>query len=340
MFPILTIKNFKGIKEAQFELAPITLLLGANSSGKTTVLEAIRSLTKQRKIEDNYELFKGAEYGEIKLELPGKEEIEEIQIEIPSSSDREYLDEECVYYLSSVREPVKRTTEVQELSLRTGIRGENTLKAIIADLVWHTKKKGETIIDKINRYLEQIGMEFLYEPDIEIFSASGKVNFRLKVKENGISVDLVDTGFGYTQLLHVATFIITAGWGVEEEKPVFMLIEEPSVHLHPKLSAGIMDIIIGESIERIKKGLTFSYVIETHSEHVLIRLRRRIAEGRIEPENVRIYFFEKEKGICFARRIEIDERGELSDLFPADFFSQDYEDLQAIVETWRKKWQQ
>ena len=68
-----------------------------------------------------------------------------------------------------------------------------------------------------------------------------------------------------------------------------------------------------------------------------MRLRRRVAEGKIVPSDVAVYFFKKEKGKTWAERVEIDKYGELSESFPPDFFSRDFEDLIAITEAWRRR---
>ena len=69
-------------------------------------------------------------------------------------------------------------------------------------------------------------------------------------------------------------------------------MEQPEIHLHPKMQAELADLFIDilqmqtKRKDRIKKHL----IIETHSEYILKRIRRRMAEGQISPKHVAIYF--------------------------------------------------
>ncbi|ETK34580.1 hypothetical protein MPTA5024_18820 [Microbispora sp. ATCC PTA-5024] len=72
------------------------------------------------------------------------------------------------------------------------------------------------------------------------------------------------------------------------------------------------------------------YLIESHSETMLLRLRRRIAEGVISPEHIAVYFVENDGAAAQVRRIEIDEAGNL-DYWPEGIFSEDFEETKKLM---------
>ncbi len=329
---ILHLENFKGFEECEFELAPLTLLIGANSTGKSSVFQAIKILANQRDFRDT-DLRDGAERGEIKLSL----ENEDITLELPPPPERPYYPSENVHHLSAVRYALRRElTKIEEFPTQLGIHGENLYEILIADALASiaTGERKFKILDRINEFLKEIDAGFYYQPKIELIPVPErlpKVKFSLNVIDKGVEVNIVDAGFGYTQFLYVSAFVLSAGSGSNEKnRPVFVLLEEPAAHLHQKLVVELFDIIW--------KQLSANkfILIETHSEHILMRLRRRIAEGELSPSDVAVYFFKKEQGKTWAERIEIDEYGELSESFPPDFFSKDFEDMLAMTEAWRR----
>ncbi len=331
MKPILHLENFKGFEECKLKLAPLTLLIGANSTGKSSVFQAIKILANQREFRDS-DLRNGTKEGLIKLSL----ENEEMAVELPPPPERPYYPLENVHHLSAVRYNLKRElTKIEEFPTQLGIHGENLYEILIADALASiaTGERKFKILDRINEFLREIDAGFYYQPKIEIIPVPDglpKVKFSLNVMDKGVEVNIVDAGFGYTQFLYVSAFILSANSG-SDDKPVFVLLEEPAAHLHQKLVVELFDIIW-------KQLSTDKFVlIETHSEHILMRLRRRVAEGKISPSDVAVYFFKKEQGKTWAERVEIDEYGELSESFPPDFFSQDYEDLRALTKVWREK---
>ena len=326
----LRLENFKGFEECEFELAPLTLLIGANSTGKSSVFQAIKILANQREFRDS-DLRNGTNSGLIKLSLKN----EEIALELPPQPERPYYPSENVHHLTAVRYALRRElTKIEEFPTQLGIHGENLYEILIADALASiaTGERKFKILDRINEFLREIDAGFYYQPKIEMVAVQEglpKVKFSLNIVDKGVEVNIVDAGFGYTQFLYVSTFILSANSG-SDDKPVLILLEEPAVHLHQKLVVELFDIIW-------KQLSTDKFVlIETHSEHILMRLRRRVAERKIAPLDVAVYFFRKKQGKTWAERVEIDEYGELSENFPPDFFSQDYEDLQALTEAWRR----
>lgn len=137
----------------------------------------------------------------------------------------------------------------------------------------------------------------------------------------GGTVPLTQSGRGLSQVLPVAVMALTApdaGSGVD-------VIEHPEAELHPAAHATVAELLL-ENLTGRERPL----VVETHSEMVLLRARRWVAEGRIPADHVLIYWVQVEPGIgSMLRKISINERGKL-DRWPAGVFIENYEEILAI----------
>ncbi len=135
------------------------------------------------------------------------------------------------------------------------------------------------------------------------------------VKQNSLELDLTDVGFGVSQVLPV----IIQGFLSKENS--ITLIEQPEIHLHPTMQADLSDLFIDIALPKTKKTPYKYLVVETHSEYLLKRLRRRISEKRIKNDDVAIYYVEsqKEETSAVIRRIDIDSKGAFE--WPIDFYS-------------------
>lgn len=130
-----------------------------------------------------------------------------------------------------------------------------------------------------------------------------------------------DVGIGISQVVPV---IVTALDGEER----LLAIEQPELHIHPRLQAAIADLFI-ESIHKNKHR----FIIETHSEHLILRLLRRIRETEkgtapvdreLRTDELGVYYLKQENGSTAASRIDVDVNGEFIQPWPDDFFEIDF----------------
>lgn len=137
----------------------------------------------------------------------------------------------------------------------------------------------------------------------------------IKINQNDLHLDLTDVGFGISQVLPVIV------QGFLSKPSSITIIEQPEIHLHPKMQAELADLFI-DIVKQSEKVL----LIETHSEALLKRLRRRISEGSIPAKDVAIYFVSgKSQGKKGAiRKIEVEEKGAFE--WPKDFTETEIED--------------
>jgi predicted ATPase len=105
-----------------------------------------------------------------------------------------------------------------------------------------------------------------------------------------------------------------------------VIIEQPELHLHPKVQADLADLFI-EAIHSREGGADRSvqFIIESHSEHFLERLQLRIAEGEIRTDEVAVYFCEAGERGSTLRALDINLYGEINN-WPTDFFGDPMKD--------------
>jgi hypothetical protein len=141
-------------------------------------------------------------------------------------------------------------------------------------------------------------------------------------------VGIAESGRGLSHVLPVVVTALSArraGAGVD-------VIEHPEAELHPAAHADIAELLM-ENLA----GPTRPLVVETHSEMVLLRARRWVAEGRLPAGNVLVYWIHAEPGHgSVAERISIRENGEM-ETWPAGVFIEDYEEILAIRRAARKQ---
>ena len=97
-----------------------------------------------------------------------------------------------------------------------------------------------------------------------------------------------------------------------------ILVEQPEVHLHPRLQSAVGDLFV----DTVNAGRA-QLLVETHSEHLVLRLLRRVREGVLAPEDLAILYVDlDDEGAAFVRRLEVDHDGDLVDGWPGGFFDE------------------
>jgi predicted ATPase len=123
-------------------------------------------------------------------------------------------------------------------------------------------------------------------------------------------------GFGISQLL---PFIVQSL--VSEGR--IISIEQPEVHVHPRLQADLGDLLAAA----IKEPRQHQFIIETHSEHLILRLQRLVYKGEIKPEDVSIIYVSRGPDGAKAERLHLDEEGDFIDEWPNGFFPERLREL-------------
>jgi len=141
--------------------------------------------------------------------------------------------------------------------------------------------------------------------------ASWAIRYYIKEKKGRHWLDIADVGFGFSQLLPI---IIQ---GLYTQKNEIFISEQPEIHLNPKLQS-----LLGNFFVHIVKEEKKFVILETHSEHILLRIRRLIAEGAIDSSEIALYFVQRSEGISKIIPMKILENGHIEDKeWPEEFFS-------------------
>jgi len=175
-------------------------------------------------------------------------------------------------------------------------------------------KENNDLKFKVNKWIGKFNL------NVDIEQLQDTIH-NIKISQNGLSLDITDVGFGISQILP----IITQGFFSKNNSTT--LIEQPEIHLHPKMQSELADLFI-DIIHNSNSEININkrIIIETHSEYLLKRLRRRIADTTVLNKDIAIYSFEleKESNIGIINKIIIQEKGAFD--WPKDFYSTDMDD--------------
>lgn len=234
-----------------------------------------------------------------------------------------------VYYVGPLREYPKRLYLWSgEKPDHVGLKGERAVEAILAagDRAFNFKANQRLMIlsELVAQRLKSMGLinEFKIQP-----LAEGRKEHEVLVKTslNSAWVKLTDVGFGVGQVLPV----IVESFYVPPRSIV--IYEQPEIHLHPKVQSELADLFI-DAVNAREDGepRNCQFIIESHSEHFLHRLQRRIAEGRIAAEDVALYFVStvETTGEAYIEPLKVDTFGNILN-WPENFFGDEMEDLVA-----------
>ena len=149
--------------------------------------------------------------------------------------------------------------------------------------------------------------------------------------EKDILVSPGDVGVGISQMIPVIVAALRNQDGV-------LGIEQPEIHVHPAIQVGMGDLFINGAAAD-QDNLTFgkTFIIETHSEHILLRLLRRMREQTedelppgalgLTPDDLSVIYVEASvEGICF-RPLRVSPDGDFVDRWPNGFFAERAEEL-------------
>ncbi len=233
-----------------------------------------------------------------------------------------------VFYLGPLRDNAERVYSWAGIEPDSvGYSGERTIAAMLSakDRMINFKKKAHRFqFEKIIALkLKEMGL-------IESFKvhkvSKERQDFEVLVKTRGSSKEAIlpDVGFGISQVLPVIVELFYA------PPNSIILMEQPEIHLHPAAQSVLADVMIDavNSHENGKKR-NIQLIIESHSEHFLRRLQRRIAEGdRISEKDVSIYFAHIDKTPTRLERLQVDSFGNIIN-WPKNFFGDEMEDIGA-----------
>lgn len=232
-----------------------------------------------------------------------------------------------VYYLGPLRDHPKRIYSWSgETPESVGQKGEFAIAAILAASAQDRKvnrgyQKRLTRFDRfIAQWLKDLGV-------IESFSvkpvAEGRKEYEVLVKTHASAseVKITDVGFGVSQVLPA----LVQAFYCPPNSTIWM--EQPEIHLHPQVQAELADVFISATQARENgKERNVQLIVESHSEHFLNRLQRRVAEGSVSPKDVAVYFCRRVGAATELEPLSLNIFGEI-DNWPENFFGDEMADI-------------
>ena len=226
-------------------------------------------------------------------------------------------------YLGPLREYPKRIyTWAGEEPPDVGRKGELAIAALLAArrrgryISPGPRRKRQTLEERLAYWLAQMGI-------IDSFSirqiAQNRKEYEVKVRKTRRSPDVVitDVGFGVSQVLPVLVMCYYV------PKGSVLLLEQPELHLHPSAQAWLADVFID-----VVNNRNIQIILESHSEHFLRRLQRRIAEEDISVKKTALYFCRMENSSSQTEQLDVDMFGDIRN-WPKDFFGDEMGELTA-----------
>lgn len=338
-------EGFKSIrKRTEIAIRPLTILAGANSSGKSSILQP--ALLMKQTLEAPYDP------GALLLDGP------HVRFTAASQLFSRFGGKSSNTFLATIRTVQGRTAMVHFKKQPKGgldvewVGGNGSLPSLSVDLVrnqlsaiihvpalrgnpertYKTTAVGDKFAGTFEPYVASIIHHWQATKDIrrkQLGVALQKLELnwhiqasrvddtrvelsvaRLKQKTAGGERDLVsiaDVGFGISQCLPVLVALLTAKPGQ------LVYIEEPEIHLHPRAQVALAQILADVANRGVR------VVIETHSSLLLLGVQALVAEGALSPDLVALHWFSLTKdGATQVRSADLDETGAFGE-WPEDF---------------------
>ena len=180
-------------------------------------------------------------------------------------------------------------------------------------MFFQDKRQWNSLKQKLEKFGQESGL--FDEVSIKPFGRKASEPFQVQIRKFGSRVkgpqrNLIDVGYGVSQVLPVVTELLRGDYFMELLRgppPSIFLLQQPEVHLHPSAQAALGSLFC--QIAKPDRQL----VIETHSDHLLDRVRMDVRDGTtpLGPEDVSILFFErKDLDVCI-HSLRIDEEGNI-----------------------------
>jgi hypothetical protein len=136
-------------------------------------------------------------------------------------------------------------------------------------------------------------------------------------RRNNLEVSPGDVGFGISQLLPIVAQTQIGSGNI-------ICIEQPEIHVHPRLQSEVAELLV--SATEGKRGNQL--IVETHSEHIMLRLQRLMRSGSLDPEQVAVLYVDTDAdGSASVVNLRLAEDGSFIDEWPQGFFEERFEEM-------------
>lgn len=163
----------------------------------------------------------------------------------------------------------------------------------------------------VNEKLNNLGID--YRINVLPISSEIKDIFSVRLTDQTLNTDvsISDVGFGISQILPI---IVQSYFSTDN----IICIEQPEIHIHPRLQTELAQLFY----ERITENPKLQFIIETHSEHIILRFQRLIRKKLLKPSEISILYFTKEDEGIICKELRMNEKGDFVDAWPEGFFEE------------------
>lgn len=193
-----------------------------------------------------------------------------------------------------------------ESPLHVGKHGEKAIDILVADEKRRGKKK-KGITNSVSEWISEAKIA----KSIEVYTLTDRhLEILVENIETNEVENLADTGFGCSQVLP----IIVAGVNCEPNS--LLIVQQPEIHLHPNAQAAL-----GTFLYKVaQKGVQI--IVETHSEHILLRLQSHVASGEMKADSLNVYYYDSDnrRKTKIIKRLPVGEDGLFTENWPRGFF--------------------
>ena len=327
MIKHIKIHGFKSYVEGELDLCPLPLLTGLNSSGKSSVIQAIRVLTNinQRKLKE--EAFFQLSIGDLsEVKNPNCDKVE-IKAMFDDDTYTLYSSKENivlgkmpnVIYVSASRKGATPTIPMFP-NYKLGAEGENVLNVInhygdeILNDLLQGNAEGKTFSYVLTGWLQKISPGIKFEPQL---SRQADTSFSLYDQHRSSNVGY---GLSYTLPVIVALLLGTI------LQDTLVLIENPEAHLHPRGQFEMSQLIC----RCVEAGA--NVIVESHSDHLFDGVRIYCKESeRAFSDKVLAYWFQLDDNKnTIIQQCRINGRGKMNN-WPKGMFDQFLIDAEKLI---------
>lgn len=173
------------------------------------------------------------------------------------------------------------------------------------------KEEWKTLKERLVEFGERSGL--FQNIEIKNLGRSMGTPFQLKVKVRGPNANIIDVGYGVSQILPILVQILdppSISGHMMVERP-FFLLQQPEVHLHPRAQAELSSLLAAIA----SKGRR-SFIIETHSDYMIDRARIEIRNRTISPDKVSLIYLEPKGQTVKVHNITFDRAGNMNSVPP------------------------
>ncbi len=184
---------------------------------------------------------------------------------------------------------------------------------LMPDLLFRNAK----LLRNANKWLDRLSIG--YKLGVRRLNKSNDL-FELRLtdqrRSKALDASLSDVGFGISQLL---PFLVQSLAKADQ----IITVEQPEVHIHPRLQADLGDLIADAASSELRN----QFLIETHSEHLMLRMQRLIRTGRLPKKDVCVLFVSRAAEGARVQELRLNEEGEFIDSWPGGFFPERLREL-------------